>query len=212
MMPYTDQEKEELADANTPAEISLVSEDVTDTVDEEVVEKFSAELEEDEHLGVIIDFNLYQKLLASPTKLTTLTTPVHISFKIPESLILPDEETAVRAYRVLRLHDDTVEELDTSMDENKVTSFSTDKFSYYAVTYTDIVYAPATPDATDDGLLVPDTSVLLAPDTGEMATTLSSAKTCAIASVIMGIISAIVALFAITRLRNLKVRLKNSQK
>lgn len=237
MMEYTDEEKESLADAGMPAEISLVSTDVTNEVEEEVIEKFSTELEEDEKLGAVIDFTLYQKLLSESTKLTDLSAPVNICFKIPSSLILKDEETAVRAYRVLRLHDGEVAEVDTEMDEARNLAFSTDKFSYYAITYTDIVYAPATPEPavpdepedpvevskeqevaevietseTVDYFEADDELGLLIPDTGKMQKTLGTAKTCAISTIILGVVSALVAAITALRFTGLRNRIKHQK-
>ena len=226
MFEYDDEVKESLADAATPAEIALVSTDVTNNVDEETVAKFDEDLEEDEKVGKIIDFSLFQKLLSAPEKLTDLTTPVKISFKLPDTLVLPNEETAVRAYRVLRMHNGEVTEIDSEIDENKNISLSTDKLSYFAITYHDIAYnqpdsladSPIDPatnidDNDNDGMLIPDTSsAAFTPDTGEMTKTLGNAKACAIATITFSIISAIIALFTISRLRAINTRSRNLRK
>ncbi|MBQ6127848.1 choice-of-anchor L domain-containing protein [Candidatus Saccharibacteria bacterium] len=213
MMVYTDEEKESLADAETPAEISLVSTDVTDDVDDEIIDQFTAELEEGEHIGAIINFSLYQKLLANSTQLTLLPAPVNISFKVPTALVLANDDKAVRAYRVLRLHDDEVEDMDAEIDENRVISFSTDRFSYYALTYKDVVYeddSPLIPDTA--GTVDSDTTAPLTPDTGEMEQVLASARACAVSTIVVSIMSALVAIFAYFRLKNLKIRLKNTSR
>lgn len=223
MMTFTDQEKEDLADADTPAEISLVSTDVTDLVDADIVEQFTAELAENEHIGKIIDFSVYKKLLAEPFRLALMPVPVHVSFKIPDTLILDDEENAVRSYRILRFHDDAIEEVETEMDSDKVMDFSSDEFSYFAITYTDIAYVSATSTESEvlaasatledvDGLLIPDTNGFLVPDTGKVEKSLASAKVCAISTIILSIFSALIAIFAYLRLKNLKIRLKNLSK
>lgn len=222
MFEYDDETKESLADHATPAEIALVSTDATDNVDEDTVAKFDDELAEDEKVGKIIDLSLFQKLLSVPEKLTDLTTPVKISFKLPDTLVLPDEETAVRAYRVLRMHDGEVTEIDSEIDENKNISISTDKLSYFAITYHDIAYnqpdSPIDPttnsdDNDSDGMLIPDTSgTTSTPDTGEMTKTLSNAKACAITTIIFGVISTTIASFTISRLRAINTRNRNLRK
>lgn len=195
MFEYTDTEKENLADANTPAEISLVSTDVTDTVDDEITERFTAELENDEHIGKIIDLSLYQKLLDESIKLTNLTNAVSISLKIPDELASPDTNVVVRSYRMLRLHDDDVAEIETDMDNDLTVTFESDKFSYYAITYTDHIIEPET-----SGLGSLDDSPLI-PDTGKMEETLDTARACAISTIIMGVISALIARLCFLRIR-----------
>lgn len=232
MFEYDDTTKENLADAHTPAEINLVSTDATENVPEEIPELLSTELEEDEQIGKIVDLKLYQKLLGDPEELTDLTNPVQISLEIPDTLILTDEEHAVRAYRVLRLHDSVITEMDAELDENRVLKFSTNKLSYYAITYHDIAYvSPEEADANptsnantnnaggsaSDGastlaLTIPNTAGVLTPDTGEMERTLDTAKTCAISTIIISIISSLVAGFMLFRLRAYKTRAKNLQK
>ena len=198
MFSYTDAEKEALSDADTPAKIQLVSTDITDQADKEVIEQFTTTLDE-------------------PEKLSDINSPVHISFKIPETLLLKDEEAAVRSYRVLHLHEDTVEEVDAEMNENRELSFYTNDFSYFAIAYTDIAYTPIDSndgevEVDEDSLLIPDTNGFLVPDTGRAEEALASAKTCAISTIIISIFSALIAIFAYFRLKNLKTRLKNLSK
>lgn len=213
MFEYDDTTKESLADAATPAKISLVSTDVTGTIDEDTLARFDEKLEEDEHVGKVIDFSLFQKLLDEPEKLTNLTSPVKFSFKLPNTLILSNEETAVRSYRVLRLHDDEVEEVDAEIDENKVMSLSSDKFSYYAITYRDIAYNVPEPETPDDStFLIPDTAGTSTPNTGVSTRAFGGAKVCAITSLVIGILSFTVTFFAVRRTLAINTRNRNLKK
>ena len=212
MFDFTEEEKNKLADASTPAEIALTSTDATDTVDPEITEHFSAYLEENEYIGKIIDFRLYQKLLGEPEALSELVNPVQVSFNIPASLILSDEETAVRSYRILRLHDGETEEIDTMIDTDKVLTFAMNKFSYYAITYSDIAYeSPLTELSEDSDYLIPNTAGTLTPNTGEMEKTLELSKSCAITTIVVSIFSVLFMIFTFSRLNGIRTRAKNLQ-
>ena len=233
MFEYDNETKESLADAHTPAEINLVSTDATDSIAEEIPALLATELEEDEQIGKIIDLKLYQKLLGDAEELTDLTNPVQISLTIPDTLVLADEEHAVRAYRVLRLHNGVISEINAELDNNHVLMFSTDKLSYYVITYHDITYVEPTPEPSheiglstaaitssdnseisstsseNDATLIPNTASLLVPDTGEMERTLDAARGCAITTIVIGSISTICAAYVFARFRAYKTRSKN---
>ena len=68
---------------------------------------------------------------------TQLEEPIELFLQIPEEMIQTDT-SIVRTYQVVRLHNGEAEALETTHDaENQLLYFKTDKFSTYAITYTD---------------------------------------------------------------------------
>lgn len=78
----------------------------------------------------------------------TITDPdmqISIRFKVPDNMVTRQPYT-IRNYKILRLHNNVVEELKTSFNSstNEVT-FETDKFSIFALAYKDTYYSPSYP-------------------------------------------------------------------
>lgn len=87
--------------------------------------------------GLYLDINLFKKVEGEdPTKITKIKVPITISFEIPDNLINNDSSVN-RIYKILRLHDGVVDELDVKVNGKKAT-FETDSFSTYSLTYKDI--------------------------------------------------------------------------
>lgn len=70
------------------------------------------------------------------TKLTQLNKAIQITVPIPEG-ISEVEEGYTRKYTVIRVHDGVAEELETTYNEDGTLTFSSDKYSTYAITYID---------------------------------------------------------------------------
>ena len=75
---------------------------------------------------------------------------IEISLRLPESLVSKDR-FSLRKYKVIRLHDGKVDSLDAEFDkETNTLKFVTDRFSTYAIAYTDNALASCvtlTPDS-----------------------------------------------------------------
>ena len=89
------------------------------------------------NLGLYLDVSLFKKVTGEEaTKILETKEPITISFELPDELINKNSKVE-RSYKILRLHEGSVEELDVKVD-GKTATFETDKFSTYALTYTDV--------------------------------------------------------------------------
>ena len=78
--------------------------------------------------------------------LTSLKEPIKLKIAIPENL-----KAESRKFFVVRIHDGKVEKLDSVMNEDGTLTFSTDKFSTYALAYEDTVEVEKTVGKTKIG-------------------------------------------------------------
>ncbi len=99
----------------------------------------------DEHLDKVTDtIGEETKTLEAVDGEYTLSAGTHkitatdkISLRLPESLVSKDR-FILRKYKVIRLHDGKVDSLDAEFDkETNILKFVTDRFSTYAIAYTD---------------------------------------------------------------------------
>ena len=107
--------------------------------------KINSALPESGVVGMYLDMNLYADVregiegLRAPSgediKITETGSPVSVTMEVPKSMLNADS-TVDRTYEVVRVHDGVAETLGCEFKDNKVT-FSTDKFSTYALAYTD---------------------------------------------------------------------------
>jgi hypothetical protein len=102
----------------------------------------------DKKLGMYLDVSLFKKVGdAEAQALTQLNKKITITMKVPTEL-LPESEAQGRVYYIVRTHNGTVDLLDTTFDAKAGTiTFETDRFSDYAIAYSDIVTSPATGDS-----------------------------------------------------------------
>ena len=105
--------------------------------------------EKDTQVGMFLDIGLYKEITTSDERVTEtkttqvkeLTDKVTISIDIPEELL--GDGSAARVYRIVRVHEDADGNLITDIidgefdPETKKFTFQTDKFSTYALVYTD---------------------------------------------------------------------------
>ena len=102
-------------------------------------------------VGLYLDITLTKRAgTASPVKITKAGSAVTVTVILPESLRNTDARFD-RSYKIIRVHEDRAELLDASYDaESGKLSFLTDRFSTYAVVYTDtpVPTKPATGDDT----------------------------------------------------------------
>ena len=88
--------------------------------------------------------------VSKKSQITEPGTDIEISVSLPESLIQTDS-TISRAYKIIRLHDGIVDSFDAEFDKETGTlKFVTDRFSTYAIAFTDTQLATnitLTPDS-----------------------------------------------------------------
>ncbi len=135
---YTEEEKKEIANGSQVS-VSMEVKDVTATVsesDKKLVENKVKEVLKNGVVGTYLDITLLKKVgNLKEVSVTETQAGVVVKLDIPESLKNTDS-SIVRTYTVIRIHDGAAEALDTSC-ENGVITFTTDKFSTYAICYED---------------------------------------------------------------------------
>ena len=102
----------------------------------------------DKKLGTFLDIDLTKKIGTTEVAVSETTGLVTITFELPANLKNTDEKVT-RTYSVMRYHDGKVDTLNAKYDADKGTiSFETDKFSTYAVVYSDVTTTPGMGDAS----------------------------------------------------------------
>ena len=148
-IPLTEQEQLAL-EAGTDVSVRLVLQDRTGSAPGEDRAALEAGLGE-MTLGLILDASLFKQVGEAPEEsVSTLLDSVTVSFLVPQAL-RPQEGTA-RIFGVLRVHDGVTETVDTAYNpQTGVLSFSSDRFSTFALIYADTQEAPPafTPDTSD---------------------------------------------------------------
>ena len=118
-------------------DVYLEVKDISDSVSESDKKAIEQKLGNGK-IGLYLDINLFKKVEGEEaTKITETKEPITISFEIPENLINKDSKVE-RTYKVLRLHDGVVDELNVKVNGN-IATFETDEFSTYSLTYTDTI-------------------------------------------------------------------------
>lgn len=136
---FTEEEKKEIENGSTVS-VSMEVKDVTATVsesDKKLVEDKVKEVLNNGVVGAYLDLTLLKKVGSlKEVSVTETAAGVVIKLDIPESLKNTDSSVE-RKYTVVRIHDGVAEALETSC-ENGVITFTTDKFSTYAICYEDV--------------------------------------------------------------------------
>ena len=117
---------------------NLTVKDITSTVSPETANVFTQALG-DYTPGAYLDISLFKQVGSSePEAISATNGAVTISLSIPSELHGTD-----RAYKILRLHNGSIAELDVNYDKKSETlTFQSDAFSTYALVYRDTVTAP----------------------------------------------------------------------
>ena len=90
-------------------------------------------------------------VIGTDVALSETGTPVQFTVALDDSFINTNN-TVDRTYQVVRIHEGKVDVLPTTFDpETKTITFESDKFSTYALMYTDTPKASKTPVTSDDG-------------------------------------------------------------
>ena len=149
-IPLTEQERTLLeGGADVTVRLALSGDDTSvSAADRALVEQILGDLT----LGMYLEASLFKQVgQEQETKLDQLNGGVTVSFVLPGNL-LPADGT-VRAFSVIRVHDGVAEQVDTVYNREKgVLSFTSDRFSTFAVAYTDTTQMPpAVNPGTGDG-------------------------------------------------------------
>lgn len=126
------------------SEIKLVVSNKETEVDETDKKLISGVLVDSEQIGKFLDISLFLNVLDADDNLIVDNERIHnpdtkftIKMDIPEDLISSDSKIS-RTYQIVRIHDGEAQILESTYDGSAQTiSFETDRFSTYAITYTD---------------------------------------------------------------------------
>lgn len=127
------------ADARVWLEIADTNEDAISDIDKAaVIQQAKQALGDDAEL-VYLDVSLF-KQVGNDGQVEQIHDPgmdIQVTIKIPDSLLNHDK-TLLREYKIIRLHDGVVAVISGNFDTNtNEFSFKTDKFSTYAIAYSD---------------------------------------------------------------------------
>lgn len=157
----TDQEQSQVAEG-AEVKIYLKVEDITNDVPadhKEEVETHAGDAE----IGIYLDINLFKEITTEDdttntetTKVTQTSNNVTITISIPDDLINTNGSVN-RTYSIIRVHEDANGNLITDViegifdPEHKTFTFETDKFSTYALAYSDEEAGGMPGDVNEDG-------------------------------------------------------------
>lgn len=116
--------------------IEIKAADISKSIPKKEKESIKKEAGKDANVCMYLDIDLTKSIDGgSATEIHNTNGAIEITIDLPESVINTDEKIN-RTYVVLRLHDGEVTVLPATVVNGKLT-FATDKFSTYAVAYTD---------------------------------------------------------------------------
>ncbi|MBO6113681.1 MAG: Ig-like domain-containing protein [Lachnospiraceae bacterium] len=141
----TSEEKANIEDAisngkDVDVDVYLEINGISDTISETDKDKIKAVAKNADNIEYF-DISLFKEIIIGgqtlgATSIHNLTTPLKLTIGVPKSFpALADGYT--RTYVVLRLHDGSVTVLPTTLNADGTLSFETDRFSIYALAYTD---------------------------------------------------------------------------
>ena len=130
------EEEKQIVSQGKNIKLEVIVKDVSENISEDVKEIIEKEMG-DKKIGAYIDISILKTIEGEePIYLSNTSNKLKFTIDIPEELI--DKENKNREYYIVRIHDGKVEILDTIYDEeNNTLTFETDKFSTYAIAYTD---------------------------------------------------------------------------
>ena len=121
-------------------DVYLEIEDISDAISASDKEKINASATNADNIA-FFDISLFKEISISgqsrvATSIHELATPLKLTIGVPKSFpAVADGYT--RTYEVIRLHEGNVEKLPTTSNADGTITFETDKFSTYALAYTD---------------------------------------------------------------------------
>ena len=137
----TDEEQSQVADG-AEVKVYLKVEDISNTVSAGDRAEAEAKAGNDE-IGMYLDIDLFKQVGTAPeTSVTETSGKVTITITIPEELVNTND-SVTRTYKIIRVHQDKNGDLVTDIiegifnPEDNSFTFQTDKFSTYALAYSD---------------------------------------------------------------------------
>lgn len=184
---FTDGEKQQIAggaDAKVWLEVTKTDESNIPTVDKTKVENEAKNIMGDHPTITYFDVDLFKQIAGeAKQRLHEPGINIEVTILIPSDL-LNHERTIVREYKIIRLHDNDVSVLSGEFDEaSKEFTFETDKFSTYAIAYSDIQLVTGitlTPDSaklTNKGETVQLTATVTPENAADKSVTWASSNT-----------------------------------
>ena len=131
-------EEQARMDAGEPVAVYLEVKDIKETVSKEEKAKIE-EVTGEDTIGLFLDIKLIKQIGDDkPQEVSKTKEKIKISIKIPEELLVT-EEGKQRIYKIVTIHEGEVTILEGTFDkETGLFTFETDKFSTYALVYSDI--------------------------------------------------------------------------
>lgn len=137
-------EQKKLVDDGGKADITLTMSDISKNVSDEQKELINSVLKSDDKVGMYVDIsvlltitNAEGNVITDKALVSETATKFTVKMKLADELLQKDS-SKIRTYQVVRLHDGKSEILDSEWDASTGTlSFETDKFSTYAISYSD---------------------------------------------------------------------------
>ena len=141
-------------------DVYLEIKDISDAISPSDKEKIKASTTNADNIEYF-DISVFKEISISgqsqgATSIHELTTPLKLTIGVPKSFPAVDDGYK-RTYVVLRLHNGSVTVLPTTLNADGTLSFETDKFSIYALAYTDTKKEEATTEAPTTKVDTPTT-------------------------------------------------------
>ena len=130
------EEDKQLINEGKNIKIEVIVNDISDQI-LEADKKFIQEQINDKQIAAYIDISIIKTVDGKDaTAITSTNDKLRFKINIPEEFI--DRNNVEREYYIVRIHDGIVDILETEYDpENNTLTFETDKFSTYAIAYTE---------------------------------------------------------------------------
>ena len=145
----SDEEKEQLGDGDVSIDFNISNADKTASDEEKkAVEDYLAAMQDGSYeLGLYVNLELFKTVNGDKTAVTDTNKPIRITISVPEDLVKDG-----RAFGLVRVHDGEAEFLKDLDTDPKTITIESDKFSTYAVVYSDEQASEPTQDGqqTDD--------------------------------------------------------------
>lgn len=137
-------EQKKLVDDGGKADINLTMSDISKNVSDEQKELINSVLKSDDKVGMYVDISVLLTItdaegnvITDKALISETATKFTVKMKLADELLQKDS-SKIRTYQVVRLHNGKSEILDSKWDASTGTlSFETDKFSTYAISYSD---------------------------------------------------------------------------
>lgn len=146
-VPFTEEELKQV-EHGADVEIWLEVKDISNSVSAEDKAKIAAKLG-DAKIAMYLDISMFKQVGENEaSRLTQLSGKVTVSFRLPDSYINTDTNVT-RTYQIIHVHDGKTEVITPVFDaQAKTLTFLTDRFSTYAVVYTDVTTVPPAEETT----------------------------------------------------------------